>query len=123
MLTSDATVFWGAAVEDTQRLIRVQATDGKSGADLQLEYRNASVAGNGSFGVVYQVMVTSGLLSGPGEVAIKKVLQDKRFKVCSSCSFIVCCILSRSLESRAADHALGGTSQRGEDACLLLFVG
>jgi serine/threonine protein kinase len=44
---------------------------------LQIKYADAKVIGNGSFGVVYLAkLVTSG-----EDIAIKKVLQDKRFKV------------------------------------------
>lgn len=43
----------------------------------EVSYTDAKVIGNGSFGVVYQAkLVETGEL-----VAIKKVLQDKRFKV------------------------------------------
>lgn len=43
----------------------------------EVAYTDAKVIGNGSFGVVYQAK-----LCETGElVAIKKVLQDKRFKV------------------------------------------
>jgi len=42
-----------------------------------VSYADTKVIGNGSFGVVYQAK-----LCDTGEmVAIKKVLQDKRFKV------------------------------------------
>jgi len=45
---------------------------------LEVSYTDTMVIGNGSFGVVYQAK-----LCDTGEmVAIKKVLQDKRFKVC-----------------------------------------
>lgn len=56
----------------------VVATPG-AGSDRPLEvtYTDTKVIGNGSFGVVYQAK-----LCDSGEmVAIKKVLQDKRFKV------------------------------------------
>lgn len=44
---------------------------------LEVSYTDTMVIGNGSFGVVYQAK-----LCDTGEmVAIKKVLQDKRFKV------------------------------------------
>lgn len=60
-----------------QRIIRVAAKDGKTGEDIQLQYTNHKVIGHGSFGVVYQAK-----LAPTGEdAAIKKVLQDKRFKV------------------------------------------
>ncbi|KAG2213812.1 hypothetical protein INT47_001081 [Mucor saturninus] len=61
---------------DSLRTVRVPAKDGESGQDIQLQYSHQKVIGNGSFGVVYQVK-----LSHDGEdAAIKKVLQDKRFK-------------------------------------------
>lgn len=61
----------------TSRIVRVPAKDGRTGQDIQLQYTNQKVIGNGSFGVVYQAK----LLHGGDEVAIKKVLQDKRYKV------------------------------------------
>ncbi|KAI9472378.1 MAG: kinase-like domain-containing protein [Benjaminiella poitrasii] len=61
---------------DSLRTIRIAAKDGKSGKDFQLQYSHQKVIGNGSFGVVYQVK-----LDHSGEdAAIKKVLQDKRYK-------------------------------------------
>lgn len=45
-----------------------------------MQYTNCKVIGNGSFGVVFQAK----LLNAPKDqedIAIKKVLQDKRFKV------------------------------------------
>lgn len=48
----------------------------------EVSYTDTKVIGNGSFGVVYQAK-----LCDSGElVAIKKVLQDKRFKVRRTCS-------------------------------------
>ncbi|KAI8369410.1 kinase-like domain-containing protein [Radiomyces spectabilis] len=61
---------------DSLRTIRVPAKDGRTGQDIQLQYTNQKVIGNGSFGVVYQAR----LVHTGEEVAIKKVLQDKRFK-------------------------------------------
>jgi hypothetical protein len=62
---------------DPLKVIKVAARDGRTGEDIQLHYSNYKVAGNGSFGVVYQAK----LLRTGEDVAIKKVLQDKRFKV------------------------------------------
>lgn len=62
---------------DSLRTIRVPAKDGRSGQDIQLQYSHQKVIGNGSFGVVYQVK----LVNDGEDAAIKKVLQDKRFKV------------------------------------------
>ncbi len=58
----------------------VIATTGSSPEQAhEVSYCDTKVIGNGSFGVVYQArLVESGEL-----VAIKKVLQDKRFKVSS----------------------------------------
>lgn len=48
----------------------------------EVSYTDTKVIGNGSFGVVYQAK-----LCDSGElVAIKKVLQDKRFKVKCACA-------------------------------------
>ena len=56
----------------------VVATPG-SGSDRphEVSYTDTKVIGNGSFGVVYQAK----LVDSSELVAIKKVLQDKRFKV------------------------------------------
>lgn len=43
---------------------------------IEIKYADAKVIGNGSFGVVYQAR----LVDSNEMVAIKKVLQDKRFK-------------------------------------------
>lgn len=60
---------------------------------IEVQYADTKVIGNGSFGVVYQAkLVDSGEL-----VAIKKVLQDKRFKVGMerySCLIDFCCKLN-----------------------------
>jgi len=55
---------------------------GSSSADggndpLKWVFENEHIIGNGSFGVVYQATVQQ---QNGKEVAIKKVLQDKRFK-------------------------------------------
>ncbi|XP_046749742.1 glycogen synthase kinase-3 beta isoform X3 [Diprion similis] len=65
------------AGKDGNKVTTVVASAG-AGPDRPLEvaYTDTKVIGNGSFGVVYQAK-----LCGTGElVAIKKVLQDKRFK-------------------------------------------
>ena len=91
----------------------------------EVAYTDAKVIGNGSFGVVYQAK-----LCETGElVAIKKVLQDKRFKVSlriemcigfqdvpnkiNLCSFFV--------EPRAADNAAIGALQHRQIEVLFLF--
>ncbi|KAG0744119.1 hypothetical protein G6F57_009802 [Rhizopus arrhizus] len=58
------------------KTIRVIAKDARSGKQIKLEYANKKITGNGSFGVVYQTR----LVETNEEAAIKKVLQDRRFK-------------------------------------------
>lgn len=65
---------------DGGKVTTVIATPG-AGPDRpqEIRYTDTKPIGNGSFGVVYQAK-----LCDTGElVAIKKVLQDKRFKVCN----------------------------------------
>lgn len=72
------------AGKDGSKVTTVVATPG-AGPDRPQEvaYTDTKVIGNGSFGVVYQAK-----LCDSGEmVAIKKVLQDKRFKVRRVSSF------------------------------------
>jgi glycogen synthase kinase 3 beta len=64
---------------DPTKVHEEEAKDGRTGQDITFKYTTHKVAGNGSFGVVYQAKVV-----GTGEsVAIKKVFQDRRFKVIS----------------------------------------
>ena len=60
------------------KVVTVVATRGR-GAEIseEISYTDTKVIGNGSFGVVYQAK----LVHSNEQVAIKKVLQDKRFKV------------------------------------------
>ncbi|KAJ3050993.1 regulator of ime2 [Rhizoclosmatium hyalinum] len=62
---------------DSTKVVTVTANDGKTGETMELSYTNYKVIGNGSFGVVFQAK----LLDSGAYGAIKKVLQDKRFKV------------------------------------------
>ncbi|CAI4210398.1 unnamed protein product [Parascedosporium putredinis] len=57
-------------------VIREKVQDGITGETRELQYTQSKIVGNGSFGVVFQTK-----LSPSGEdAAIKRVLQDKRFK-------------------------------------------
>src|SRR5690349_18005692 len=76
-----------AALDDPNKVIKVLASDGKTGEQREIAYTNCKVIGNGSFGVVFQAKLVSqgsepaeGSSKESDEVAIKKVLQDKRFK-------------------------------------------
>lgn len=74
------------AVDDPRKVVKVVASDGKTGDQKDLSYTNCKVIGNGSFGIVFQAR----LLDDPadGDIAIKKVLQDKRFKVGPSVCYL-----------------------------------
>lgn len=69
-------------------MIREKVQDGVTGETRELQYTQYKIVGNGSFGVVFQTK-----LSPSGEdAAIKRVLQDKRFKVDSDLySVLVIC--------------------------------
>lgn len=61
-------------------VIREKVQDGLTGETKDMVYTQCKIVGNGSFGVVFQTK-----LSPNGEdAAIKRVLQDKRFKVRAS---------------------------------------
>lgn len=64
--------------KDGAKVTTVVATPGQGSDRVQeVSYSDTKVIGNGSFGVVFQARLT-----GTNElVAIKKVLQDRRFKV------------------------------------------
>ena len=68
------------AIDDPHKIVKVIASDGKTGDTREISYSNCKVIGNGSFGVVFQAKLVGGPKEGD-DIAIKKVLQDKRFKV------------------------------------------
>lgn len=58
-------------------VIREKVQDGVTGETREMQYTQCKIVGNGSFGVVFQTkMAPNG-----EDAAIKRVLQDKRFKV------------------------------------------
>ena len=62
---------------ESTEVIREKVQDGVTGQEREMQYTQCKIVGNGSFGVVFQTK-----LSPSGEdAAIKRVLQDKRFKV------------------------------------------
>lgn len=71
-------VFNSILGKDGSKVTTVVATPGQGTDRVQeVSYTDTKVIGNGSFGVVFQAK-----LCDTGElVAIKKVLQDRRFKV------------------------------------------
>ena len=74
------------AFDDPHKIVKVLASEGKTGEQKEIAYTNCRVVGNGSFGIVFQAKMVGGSRDGE-EIAIKKVLQDKRFKVRVSPSF------------------------------------
>ncbi|CAD6575194.1 MAG: regulator of ime2 [Tremellales sp. Tagirdzhanova-0007] len=71
--------------DDPSRVVTVTAQSGKTGIEVSISYTNCKVVGNGSFGVVFAAKIVGGKKSDgteetDSEIAIKKVLQDKRFK-------------------------------------------
>lgn len=70
------------ADKDAGKVTTVMATPGTgSEKSLEIRYTDSKIIGNGSFGVVFQAR----LVDSNEPVAIKKVLQDKRFKVSLIC--------------------------------------
>lgn len=68
------------AIDDPHKIVKVIASDGRTGDTKEISYSNCKIIGNGSFGVVYQAKLVGPPKDGD-DIAIKKVLQDKRFKV------------------------------------------
>ena len=58
-------------------VIREKVQDGLTGETRDMQYTQCKIVGNGSFGVVFQTK----LAPNGEDAAIKRVLQDKRFKV------------------------------------------
>ncbi|EFW22562.1 regulator of ime2 [Coccidioides posadasii str. Silveira] len=57
-------------------VIREKVQDGVTGETREMQYTQCKIVGNGSFGVVFQTKLSP----GGEDAAIKRVLQDKRFK-------------------------------------------
>lgn len=57
-------------------MIREKVQDGITGETRDLQYTQCKIVGNGSFGVVFHTKLSP----GNEDAAIKRVLQDKRFK-------------------------------------------
>ena len=81
------------AIDDPHKVVKVIASDGKTGETREMSYSGCKIVGNGSFGVVFQAKLV-GEETG-GDIAIKKVLQDKRFKVRPRQFFIPAHVLMR----------------------------
>lgn len=58
-------------------VVKEKVQDGTTGETRDIQYTQCKIVGNGSFGVVFQTK----LIPSGEDAAIKRVLQDKRFKV------------------------------------------
>ena len=112
--------YWhcGSLFPDQAEVVREKVQDGLSGEMKEISYTQCKIVGNGSFGVVFQTrMMPSG-----EDAAIKRVLQDKRFKVClPGTSFRKLPSLIRSPEPWVADYADCTPSQHCRTEGVLLL--
>ena len=67
----------GVEANRNTEVVREKVQDGVTGETREMQYTQCKVVGNGSFGVVFQTK----LAPNGEDAAIKRVLQDKRFKV------------------------------------------
>jgi len=67
------------SLDDPTKEVKVIASDGRTGEQKDVAYTNCKVIGNGSFGIVFQARMVN-VPKDLEDIAIKKVLQDKRFK-------------------------------------------
>ena len=81
-----------------------------------MQYTQCKIVGNGSFGVVFQTK----LAPNGEDAAIKRVLQDKRFKVCYGGKNEIDTMLTAT-EPRIANHAHCQTPEYRGTQSLLLF--
>lgn len=66
-----------SALPGQAEVVREKVQDGLSGEMKEISYTQCKIVGNGSFGVVFQTK----MMPDGEDAAIKRVLQDKRFKV------------------------------------------
>lgn len=89
-------------MKDANKVVTVSAYLGQGDKSKEISYTDTKVIGNGSFGVVYQAR----LCDTDEVVAVKKVLQDRRFKVSSSSVFSIGFVLCRAIILSLADIQL-----------------
>ena len=69
--------FQKPTIDTFAEVIREKVQDGVTGETKEMQYTQCKIVGNGSFGVVFHTK----LAPNGEDAAIKRVLQDKRFKV------------------------------------------
>lgn len=95
-MASTSSFHHQAGLDDPTKIVKVEASDGKSGEGREIAYTNCKIIGNGSFGVVFQARLVQGQAPGTDDqIAIKKVLQDKRFKVRHTGCLSLLCLLMK----------------------------
>ncbi|KAK9488920.1 kinase-like domain-containing protein [Lipomyces starkeyi] len=75
-MSSNYSMSYGLGGARSSDIIREKVHDGRTGEIRELCYTDCKMVGNGSFGIVFHTKLSP---SGE-EIAIKRVLQDKRFK-------------------------------------------
>lgn len=82
-------------------IIKERVQDGATGEYRDMAYTQCKIVGNGSFGVVFQTKLSP----GGEDAAIKRVLQDKRFKVLLELSYLMMRIADAKIqEPRVTNH-------------------
>ena len=69
-----------SCTKEMTEVIREKVQDGLTGETREIQYQQCKIVGNGSFGVVFQTKLSP----NNEDAAIKRVLQDKRFKARNS---------------------------------------
>lgn len=88
-------------------MIREKVQDGLTGETREMQYTQCKIVGNGSFGVVFQTK----LAPNGEDAAIKRVLQDKRFKVIHETATHKFNPVLTNTESRIANYAYRSSSK------------
>lgn len=94
-----------------RKTVREQVHDGQTGELREMAYTSCKIVGSGSFGIVFQTK----LIDTNEDAAIKRVLQDKRFKVGRPC------MMCLTIESRATNHASSQASEHRRSQSLFLL--
>lgn len=92
--------------------VSVAMPNGDPDKELELQYADGKIIGNGSFGVVYMAKI----MNTSEHVAIKKVLQDKRFKASILIVILILVLFNYSLitEQRTTNHETSKSSERSK---------
>lgn len=110
----------GSILMGNAEVIREKVQDGITGETRELQYTQCKIVGNGSFGVVFQTKLSP----SNEDAAIKRVLQDKRFKVGVPLLSAQTLGADMTQEPRAADYEdCAAPQHRAAEGLLLLQRG